>query len=254
MVADNLKTPRAWLARCLGPQGVSLESAYEIGKGSGCHVWDCLVEEEPMVLKVYAAGFDDYSRLGPANTVQKHALALTELPALGVPTPRCLGWARAGNEAALVMEKMAGQPWSSQTRVEAARVLAGLHLIELTDLSNDLAELVSRSTPNRGRIGEAPGEPPAREQTLQHGDYFSVNIIATEKGVCVLDWDLLALGDPMWDLGFLLEADRNVGGGEAEAVIEAYGSIRAFDQARLRWQRECWRAYWAARDSCARAG
>ena len=63
----------------------------------------------------------------------------------------------------------------------------------------------------------------------------------------MFDWDLLALGDPMWDLGFLLEADRNVGEREAEDVINAYQSVRPLDGARLGWQRECWRAFWADR-------
>lgn len=242
---------RAWLARCLGSQTVSLESPREIGRGSGCQVWDCLVEREPVVLKVYAPGFDDYSRLGPVDTARKHALALMELPIFGVPTPRCLGLAVEGEEAALVMEKMAALPFRSAHRVEAARGLARLHNIETRDFSHDLVDLISRSTPNRGRVGEVPGEPESRGTRLQHGDYFSVNLAATPAGVRVLDWDLLALGDPMWDLGFLLSADRGVTEAEAETVIAAYRAIRSVDQDRLAWQRECWRAFWQERDADA---
>jgi aminoglycoside phosphotransferase (APT) family kinase protein len=110
-------------------------------------------------------------------------------------------------------------------------------------LSDELAALVARSTPNRGRVGSAPEEPPLQEQTLQHGDYFSVNIFAIADGIRVLDWDLLALGDPMWDLGHLLEADRGLSEAEAAAVIQAYQQVRPLDEARLRWQRACWRQF-----------
>jgi aminoglycoside phosphotransferase (APT) family kinase protein len=219
-----------------------------MGKGSGCRVWDCLVAAERMVLKVYAPGFDDYSGLGPVDTARKHALALMELPTFGVPTPRCLGLAVEGGEAALVMERMVALPFTHAHRVEAARVLARLHSVEIGDFSHDLADLASRSTPNRGRVGEVPDEPELGETTLQHGDYFSVNLAATVAGLRVLDWDLLALGDPMWDLGFLLEADRNAGEREPREATEAYQSLRPIDEERLTWQRECWRAFWEARD------
>jgi aminoglycoside phosphotransferase (APT) family kinase protein len=93
-----------------------------------------------------------------------------------------------------------------------------------------------------------PDEPPLGQITLQHGDYFSVNLAATAGGLHVLDWDLFALGDPMWDLGFLLEADRNVGEQEAREVCDAYQNLRPIAEERLTWQRRCWRAFWEARD------
>jgi len=199
------------------------------------------------VLKVYAPGFDDYSRLGPVDKARKQALALMELPTFGVPTPRCLGLAVEGGEAALVMERMVALPFTRAHRVEAARVLARLHSVEIRDFSHDLADLASRSTPNRGRIGEAPDQPPLREIALQHGDYFSVNLAATAEGLRVLDWDLLALGDPMWDLGFLLSADRGVEEQEAAAVIAAYRDLHPINDNRLAWQRRCWETFWQLR-------
>jgi len=242
---DDLKIPRTWLARCLGSQAISLESTHEMGKGSGCRVWDCLVAGERMVLKVYAPGFDDYSRLGPVDTARKHALALVELPAFGVPTPRRLGFASERDEAALVMEELGALPCTPAHRLEAARALARLHTVQLSDLSTEFADLISRSTPNRGRVGEVPDEPPLRETALQHGDFFSVNLAPTAEGLRVLDWDLLALGDPMWDLGFLLSADKGVDEEEAAAVIAAYREFRPIDQKRLAWQQRCWATFWA---------
>ncbi len=244
---DHL-TIRTWLARCLGRDDIVLRSWRGVGGGSGCRVWECDCAGETMILKLYSPGFDDYSRLGPVDTARKHTLALDELARFGVPTPRYLGFAAEKDEAALVMERLAGVPFSREQRIEAARILARLHRVQLSDLSPELADLVSRSTPNRGRIGEAPSEPPLKEVTLQHGDYFSVNLAATQDGVRVLDWDLLALGDPMWDLGHLLSADRGVSEEGAAAVIAAYQESRPTDDKRLAWQRRCWEAFWRLRE------
>jgi len=241
-----------WLRGCCGHADLRLLGASPAGGHSGAGTWECEVTgagaSGHLVLKLYRPGFDDYSGLGPIDTARKQALALAELSGHGVPTPRCLGFTSTGDEAAVAMARVVGSEWAGGTRAEAARVLATLHGIRTGDLSPELAELVSRSTPNRGRVGEAAGEPPLAERTLQHGDYFSANIAATRMGVCVLDWDLLALGDPMWDLGFLLEADRCVDVEEASEVIRAYRSVRALDNARLRWQRACWQAYWRGRE------
>jgi aminoglycoside phosphotransferase (APT) family kinase protein len=238
-----------WLARCLGSRAITVESLHDIRKGSGCEVWDCLVGGEAMVLKVYAPGFDDYSRLGPVDTARKHALALMELPVLRVPTARCLGLAGKGGEAAVVMEKVTALRLTAAHRVEAARVLARLHSIDTRDFSYELADLVSRSTPNRGRLGRVADEPVLGEIAVQHGDYFAVNLAATAEGLRVLDWDLMAMGDPMWDLSFLLEADRAVAEGEAACVVNAYRQVRPVWGERLAWHRACWQAFWKRRET-----
>jgi aminoglycoside phosphotransferase (APT) family kinase protein len=85
-----------------------------------------------------------------------------------------------------------------------------------------------------------------------HGDYFSTNILPVEAGVVVVDWDLLALGDPMWDLGFLLEADRGTDAAEGAAVVAAYEAFRPVNKQRLDWHRECWREFWRRRDAQAK--
>lgn len=95
-----------------------------------------------------------------------------------------------------------------------------------------------------------PNEPPLREATLQHGDYFSVNFAAAGDTVRILDRDFFALGDPMWDLAFLLNVDsrkEDREGIDTEAVTRAYRDVRPSDSARLDWHLECLRAYWRKR-------
>jgi aminoglycoside phosphotransferase (APT) family kinase protein len=239
---------QAWLRRCVGSEAAELRG-YRVLRGhSGSRTVLCETGAGPVVLKLYSPDSDDYSCLGPVGTARKHALALQELPALGIPAPRCLGFAADGDEAAVVIEWLEIEPLSPPDRMEAARVLARLHATRRADLSPELAELVMRSTPNRDRMGNAAGEPPLREAALQHGDYFFANLASTVHGLRVLDWDLLACGDPMWDLGFLVGADRDLSAAETEAVIAAYQEHRPVDAARLAWQRRCWEEYWRRRD------
>ena len=239
-----------WVRWCLGQEQLRLESHRSLHGYSDCELVACETDLGTVVLKRYAPGFVDYSGLGPVGTARKHLLVLQELPALGVPTPRALGFATREEEAALAMEWINTEPLTPAGRLEAARVLARLHSISLTDLSRELADLATRSTPNQSRLGEVLGEPPLRETTLQHGDYFSINFAVTGSGVRILDWDFFACGDPMWDLAFLLKADPRKGdreGVDMEAVTLAYRDVRPLDSARLAWHLACFRAYWRKR-------
>ena len=240
-----------WLRRCLGQEQLELLSYRSLQGYSDCELVACETAQGTVVLKRYAPSFVDYSRLGPVGTARKHLLVLRELPALGVPTPRPLGFATQGEEVALAMEWIDTEPLTPAGRLEAAQVLARLHAISLADLSGELADLATRSTPNRGRLGEVSGEPPLRETTLQHGDYFPVNFAARGSAVRILDWDFFAFGDPMWDLAFLLKADSRQEDRERvdiEAVTRAYREVRPFDDARLDWHLACFRTYWRKRD------
>ncbi len=247
---DGRARIQEWLRWCLGEGRLKLESYRALPGYSNCEIVACETDQGTAVLKVYAADLVDYARLGPVATARKHALVLQELPALGVPTPRFLGFASRGEEAALAMEWIDPQPLTARARLEAARVLARLHAIPLCDLSRELADLVVRSTPNRSSPGEVPGAPPKREETLQHGDYYAPNLAVTGEGVRVMDWDFLALGDPMCDLAFLLRGDMLREERErvdVEAGILAYQNLRPVDFARLDWHLACFQAYWQAR-------
>jgi aminoglycoside phosphotransferase (APT) family kinase protein len=141
-----------------------------------------------------------------------------------------LGCAIWGERAAIPSAKVVRAQWGGDTRLEAARILAELHKVKFGDLSDELATLIARSYPNRGRVfrgvagdvwpvqgleDEMPdwrsrhpelarevqkllsaGEPTARRQTLVHGDYFSANLLLGPEGLRAIDWEMAALGDP----------------------------------------------------------
>ncbi len=160
-------------------------------------------------------------------------------------------------------------------------MLRRLHGIQPIALSPHLADLIDRSAPNRDRIrlgieGSAAildasdpgwrdgtlgrrvgallttGEPPPG-RSLVHGDYFSANLLAAGTSVMVIDWDLAGRGDPMWDLGFLIGADRDLPDAEVEAVLDAYGR-ESVEERSLVWHRECWSLFWLLRDRERAAG
>lgn len=259
----------------------------DMGGRSGCSVWDCDVDldglPKQVILKAYPAGFADGSGLGPRGTARKSALALSELCKFGVPTPDLIGRASRGDTAAIVYERVQARPWTATTRLEAAEALAKLHMIAISEVDDELAGLVRSSAPNRGRTLNglkdyrdleqsasewgteysglarevewlfASGEPHSAMGALVHGDYFSGNLLASEGGLRIVDWDCLALGDPMWDLGFLVGADGGVGEEEAAEVVAAYSRLARVDKEVVSWHRRCWRAFWKLRELRERA-
>ncbi|GBD85663.1 phosphotransferase enzyme family protein [bacterium BMS3Abin02] len=271
---------QAWFRQIVDPR-CDVTAMVQVGGGSGCSVARCRVRtragEKDLHIKIYKRGMDDYSGLGPIDTARKHSLALVEVPRFGIRVPQVIGMKASGGEAAIVSETVGGGDWAHSARLRAAGALSRLHRIRPSDLSGDLQTLVRRSRPNRDRIvrgiaeysgqlnlrhpgwhleradlaQEARGvlaseEPDCSSPTLVHGDFFSRNLLAVDGGVVVIDWDLLALGDPVWDLGHLLCADRCVAGDERREVLASYGAGVAQD--RLRWHEAAWTAFWDLRD------
>ena len=185
--------------------------------------------------------------LPPAHTARKCALAMTELPPLGIPTPRLLGHAEAGREAALVSERIEPNEREPRVRIQAAGVLARIHSLEESSLSEPLRRLARISDPREQRTtGWHNPKPTIR--TLVHGDYFSANILPVAGGLCVIDWETFGWGDPMWDLGFLIGADRDLQNEDVEAAIEEYASRAPVDRDRLMWHRRRWADFWGQRE------
>ncbi|HUE61216.1 MAG TPA: phosphotransferase family protein, partial [Acidimicrobiales bacterium] len=87
--------------------------------------------------------------------------------------------------------------------------------------------------------------PPSGPTTLVHGDFRLGNLILGPDGIrAVLDWELVHLGDPLEDLGWLcarpwrFRGPKPVGGmGEYHELLEAYQQETgaAVDPQELRW-------------------
>jgi aminoglycoside phosphotransferase (APT) family kinase protein len=266
-----------YISKCLGKDVHSILEIRELRDRSGREVLDCQYQVgvviERRILKAYHKGCDDDSELGVANLARKAHLSSVELAARFIGVPKVFGSYLSDDLACILMERLEQTKWEAETRVAAAGILARLHNVPLDTLSNDLQKLITDSKPNRdrGRLGviarsrfldkNHPGwrvqypelsrsaaaivqsaEPQSSMTTLVHGDYFSVNLIPTAEGIYVIDWDLLALGDPMWDLGFLVGADAGISEKEVEEVISAYRCDRPIDEDVLHWQIACWRS------------
>ncbi len=285
MTAGRVADIQSWLRQILDPAS-DVKAIAEVGGGSGCVVARCRVETavggRDVHIKVYEEGMDDYSGLGPVDTARKHFLALVELEQFGLSVPQVVGMKASGDRAALVCETVERRDWAPSDRRKGAAMLKRLHQVRLSGLSQELQVLVMRSRPNRNRIArgvvEFAGtldqarpdwrlshrelaesaerilrskEPTCPQPTLVHGDFFSKNLLAVDGGVVVIDWDLLAMGDPMWDLGHLMCADRCLSEGDRNEVLTVYGP--GIDAANLRWHEAVWRTFWNLRDLLRRS-
>ncbi len=243
---------KEWVSRCLPHAEVTLSSAWNLKNGRAREVWDCTFEtnggQEAGVLSIFKPGSLESvnTSLPPDQAALKCALAMAELPALGIPTPRLLGHAKDGREAAVLAERIETTAWAPPVRLRAARILAQIHCLEENRLSEALRELLRLSDPREYRTtgGQAPS---GATSTLVHGDYFSSNILPVAEGLFVIDWETFGRGDPMWDLGFLIGADRGLMGGAVAAVVAAYESGAPVDRERLTWHQQRWSEYWMRR-------
>jgi hypothetical protein len=242
-------------------RSVSLTAVRNLRNGPEREVWDCTCRTESgktdVILTVFKPGSLETvnTSLPPELVSEKCFLAMSELPALGISTPVPVGYAISDGEAAVLHEKVKTTEWTYDTLVRAARMLARLHSLEEPALSGRLQELVRLSDPLEGRTtgGLAPR---GSDERLVHGDYFSKNILPVPGGLCIIDWETFGWGDPMWDLGFLIGADRNVTDDETEAVIIEYAAHATLDRHRLMWHRRRWADFWKAREdrSASRTG
>lgn len=243
----------AWVDECLSSNHCSaLKHACNIKKNNVREVWDCIVDidgdESSVVLIVFRDGPLDQvnTSLQAHDAAAKCALACTEFSAFDIPTPIMLGQAQRDQAAAFVCYRVDAVPWEPRVRLQAAKALSRLYRLDISRLSSQLATIVRRSDPRAERTtgGQAPE---SGMQTLVHGDYFSANILPLADGLCIIDWETLALGDPMWDLGFLIGADRDLTHDEVESVIMEYERGAPVDRECLMWHKHRWDDFWNKR-------
>lgn len=240
---------------CLGDENFALADARCIKQTVGREVWQATLAmlstisgpSKPVMIIIVlfkpCSADQINTNLAPGPCAKKCALAMQEMPALGIPTPQVLGEATQADEAAIVMAAIEPTQWISKTRSQAAETLARLHRLPLDQLSTELQALVLDSDPREVRTTGGAAPKPAR-QTLVHGDYFSANILPQQEGIVVIDWETLGIGDPMWDLGFLIGADRDLDAAEIEQIIAAYTALASVDREQLAWHQHRWQQFW----------
>ncbi|MBN2074382.1 MAG: phosphotransferase [Dehalococcoidales bacterium] len=282
-MTNDFEYVKTYIGKCLDTNAVTVKKVEPITSGSGCDVLDCSfsVDSRPSegILKIYHEGYDDYSEIGVMRTAGKNVLSAKELNTGDIHIPEVTGYCLEGNTSAILYEKLIASEWNRETRIKTAKVLGGLHNISLGSLSDELKEDITGSKPNRDRIRNGVlnfpvtldknspewrrtypelshdanelkknKEPFSAMITLVHGDFFSANILSVEDRIYIIDWDLLALGDPMWDLGFLVGADRDLEQVEVEAVIKEYRKHREIDNEILTWHIRCWKTFFKLRE------
>jgi aminoglycoside phosphotransferase (APT) family kinase protein len=96
--------------------------------------------------------------------------------------------------------------------------------------------------------------PEPRPHTVVHGDFRLGNMLIDERGIAaVLDWELVHLGDPLEDLGYLCVPAWRFGGsqpvagvGAYQALIDAYREAGGSDvaEADLLWWQTAGTVWW----------
>jgi len=167
--------------------------------------------------------------------------------------------------------KLARQLGEAAAHIHAVDVAAAGTLREVTpqsSLEGSFAGYRAFGTPRpvvewafRWLREHLPPSPP--RQTVVHGDMRTGNIIVSPEGLsAVLDWEVVHLGDPMEDLGWICvtswrfgEVDKPAGGfGSREEMFAGYEAAGGapVDAARVRWWEVMGTLRWGM--SCAMFG
>ena len=113
----NHRYLQGWLVDCLSCKDVEVTAVCNLKDNVGREVWDATIEIRSKRRNVVISVFKPCSldcvntSLPPDQTAMKCALALTELPTLGIPTPLLLGYATHGDTATIVCEKIFPVPF-----------------------------------------------------------------------------------------------------------------------------------------------
>lgn len=239
------------------PLGHVLESAHDMGReyrvvhalaGSGVPVAptyglcnDTAVNDAPFFIMGFVDGLvpHDPASAGTLSPTERHALGLhvaEVLAALHRLTPESVGLGDLGrkeNYLARQLKRWAGQ-WE-QTRTDTVPAM------------DEALRLLGETMPTQ--IGAS----------IVHGDYRLGNMIVSGGRIqALLDWELCTLGDPLADLGYLLNTwlapddmtgdvddamPTTVGGFPSrDELMQRYAALTGFDVSRIDYYRAF--AYW----------
>lgn len=220
------------------------------------------------------------------NAMTREASAIEAAARAGVPVPRVI--ARGGDPAALdapyiVMDRVEGETVPrrilrdeelAEARPHLAEqcgeILARVHAIspeeveglETPDALGQLRgalDFFEESSPafELGMRWLERNRPEVEAAAVVHGDFRNGNLIVGPDGIrAVLDWELVRLGDPMEDLGYLCArcwrfgaVDRPVGGfGDRADLFRGYERVsgRQIDPELVRWWELLSTVWWGA--------
>lgn len=251
--------------RELLPSGI-VEHLERLTGGASRSTWRCTVDGDPYVVQ--------RQRADTANRdMGIEAAALAAAAGGGVPVPRLVGCVTDESGASsLVTRHVAGESIARRIlrdeRFAAARgeltrqlgeAAARLHAIDPDEVPGlDDHEPLAATQQRLDELGQphpafelamrwlADHRPaPSGRRSLVHGDYRLGNVIVDERGLAaVLDWELVHLGDPVEDLGWLCSPAWRFGGGppvaglgERAQLLDAYEAISGVrvDEATLHW-------------------
>jgi aminoglycoside phosphotransferase (APT) family kinase protein len=245
--ADSLAAP---LARALGEEVTEL---HQLSAGASRETW----------LLTTASGqrrvLQRLPRGSARASVDTEAAILRAAAAARVPVPRVLEGFGAGGPLgmpALLLEAVPGESLAPRLlrdgryarardglAAQCGQILARLHSIPADAVAGLQPQDpilrchdVLDSLPERHPAFElvlrklALTRPVARAQTIVHGDFRLGNLLIDETGItAVLDWEIVHLGDPLEDLGWLCVPAWRFGGsgpvagvGEYEALLDSY--------------------------------
>jgi len=262
-VSDAL---RATLEPVLGP--VTIEGLRRLSGGASRETWAFTAGGRDLI-----ARRDPPGRPGEPGSMRLEADAMRACHRAGLPVPEVLvddDGTRLGT-AGLVMTAVPGETLArkilrddeyAMARAgladELGRFLAGLHALDPAEVPgaadvDALAQywstyrLVDDLSPTFEKAYDwlVANRPERSATTIVHGDLRLGNVIVGADGLhAVIDWELMHLGDPLEDLGWLcvkawrFGAPLEVGGvGTIEQLVSAYEGAggRPIDRHALHW-------------------
>lgn len=245
------------LARTLEPVlgSVEIEGLQRLSGGASRETWAFRAGGRDLVLRR-----DPPGRPGPPGSMALEANSMRACSRAGLPVPEVLvdDDGTLLGTAGLVMARVPGETLARKILRDAefakarevlaaqlGRFLAGLHAIDPAEVpglveSDSLAQYWTsyEAIADRSPTFEAAhrwlgaNRPPPTGKVIVHGDLRMGNVIVGEEGLrAAIDWELVHLGDPVEDLGWLcVKAWRfgeplPVGGvGTVEQLLDAYES------------------------------
>ncbi|MEY2469557.1 MAG: hypothetical protein QOF21_2255 [Actinomycetota bacterium] len=263
----------ALLEPVLGP--VVIEDLQRLSGGASRETWSFrairrsrISEARELILRR-----DPPGRPGMPGSMRLEADAMRACARAGLAVPEVLVDDDGGvlGTAGLVMARVAGETLARKILRDdefakarevliddLGRFLAGLHAIDPAECPGavevdsmarywDTYQLIEDTSPTFDKTYEwlIANRPPRTASVLVHGDLRMGNVIVDERGLAAaIDWELVHLGDPLEDLGWIcVKAWRfgyplEVGGlGTIDQLVTAYENAggRAVDRDALHW-------------------